>query len=34
MADAIHRLVSGYENDLRAGAIVTAEPERVRIRMP
>jgi predicted nuclease of predicted toxin-antitoxin system len=34
MADAIHRLVTVYENDLMAGAILTAEPERVRIRMP
>lgn len=33
MTDAILRLVSVYESDLRAGTILTAEPERVRIRM-
>ena len=34
MADAIHRLATVYENDLRAGAILTVEPDRVRVRMP
>ncbi|HRQ90517.1 MAG TPA: DUF5615 family PIN-like protein [Bacteroidia bacterium] len=32
MADAIHRLVTAYGPELEAGAIVTASPERVRIR--
>lgn len=34
MADAIHRLATVYENDLRAGAILTVEPDRVRVRVP
>ena len=32
MAKAIHHVVTTYERELSAGAIVTAEPERIRIR--
>jgi predicted nuclease of predicted toxin-antitoxin system len=32
MASAIHHVVTTYENELTAGAIVTADPERIRIR--
>lgn len=32
MANAIHHIVNTYEQELTGGAIVTADPERVRIR--
>lgn len=32
MADAIHHVVKTYEQELTAGAIVTVDPERIRIR--
>jgi predicted nuclease of predicted toxin-antitoxin system len=32
MAEAIHLLITAYEQDLLEGAIVTADPKRVRIR--
>lgn len=32
MAVAIHHVVTTYEQELSAGAIVTADPERIRIR--
>lgn len=34
MAAVIDHLVTSYESDLNQGAIITATPERVRIRMP
>lgn len=32
MGNAIHRIVSSYEQDLLAGTIITADPEKMRIR--
>ncbi|MGF1657507.1 MAG: DUF5615 family PIN-like protein [Verrucomicrobiales bacterium] len=32
MAKAIHHVATSYENELLAGAIVTADPDRIRIR--
>lgn len=32
MAGAIHHVVSTYEQELTSGAIVTADPKRIRIR--
>lgn len=32
MAHAIHHIVTTYEHELTAGAIITADPERIRIR--
>ena len=32
MAKAIHHVVTSYQRDLSAGAIVTVDPERIRIR--
>ena len=32
MADAIHYIVLAYGQELAAGAIVTADPDRIRIR--
>ena len=32
MANAIHHVVNTYEQELTAGAIVTVDPERIRIR--
>ena len=32
MANAIHLVVSTYEQELTAGALITADPERIRIR--
>ncbi len=32
MANAIHHIVSTYEPELTDGAIITADPERIRIR--
>lgn len=32
MANTIHHVVTNYEQELTAGAIVTVEPERIRIR--
>lgn len=32
MASAIHHVVTAYEHELIAGAIVTVDPERIRIR--
>lgn len=34
MADAIHLITSRYEQELISGAIITADPERIRIRNP
>lgn len=32
MANAIHHIVQTYGHELTAGAIITADPERIRIR--
>jgi predicted nuclease of predicted toxin-antitoxin system len=32
MADAIHHIAQSYHEELIAGAIITAEPERIRVR--
>jgi len=32
MANAIHHVLNTYEHELTAGAIVTVDPERIRIR--
>ena len=34
MAAAIHHITVYYQNDLANAAIITADPERVRIRIP
>ena len=34
MAAVIHHLLTSYEDELLDGAIITATPERVRIRQP
>jgi len=34
MPAAIHHVVSSYHNELAAGAIITVDPERIRIRNP
>ncbi len=33
MANAIHLITTRYENELTSGAIVTADPMRIRIRL-
>jgi len=32
MAPAIHHVINTYEHELTAGAIITVDPERIRIR--
>lgn len=32
MANAIHHVVTTYEEEITAGAIITVDPERIRIR--
>jgi len=34
MAAAIHHIVTNYEQDLANSAIITADPERIRVRIP
>ena len=34
MPAAIHHVVSSYQNELASGAIITVNPERIRIRNP
>ena len=33
MADAIHHVITSYQSDLENGAIITADPIRIRIRV-
>ena len=34
MSAAIHHIVTNYHAELTAGAIITADPDRIRIRTP